>query len=173
MNIDTEKIRNSNPLSNWLCKYGVEVNRKGFAKCPFHNEKTASFRVYSDGTYHCFGCGAHGDVITFVMTIQNLSFKEACELLDKDISYSEQRKIDKIKRHREKQAGLREEASLNYWDAFDEWKDNEERIELFKPCSPEIVPNALFLLALSRRSRLEHNLNIAESAYIKRGVTSG
>jgi len=44
--------------------------------CPFHGEKTPSFYVYDDG-YHCFGCGAHGDVITFVMQSQGLAFMEA------------------------------------------------------------------------------------------------
>jgi DNA primase len=44
--------------------------------CPFHGEKTPSFYVYEDG-YHCFGCGAHGDVITFVMQSQGLPFMDA------------------------------------------------------------------------------------------------
>jgi DNA primase len=44
--------------------------------CPFHGEKTPSFHVYDDG-YHCFGCGAHGDVITFAMQSQGLGFMEA------------------------------------------------------------------------------------------------
>ena len=48
--------------------------------CPFHGEKTPSFYVYEDG-YHCFGCGAHGDVITFVMQTQGSSFPEAVEQL--------------------------------------------------------------------------------------------
>ncbi|MDR1362153.1 MAG: DNA primase [Holosporaceae bacterium] len=50
--------------------------------CPFHTEKTASFRIDPDrGSYHCFGCGAHGDIITFVMEYENLSFPEALEHL--------------------------------------------------------------------------------------------
>ena len=48
--------------------------------CPFHNEKTPSFYVYEDG-YHCFGCGAHGDAISFVMQTQNAGFMEAVEQL--------------------------------------------------------------------------------------------
>jgi DNA primase len=44
--------------------------------CPFHGEKSPSFYVYDDG-YHCFGCGAHGDAISFVMQNQGLSFMEA------------------------------------------------------------------------------------------------
>ena len=44
--------------------------------CPFHGEKTPSFYVYDDG-FHCFGCGAHGDAISFVMQTQGASFPEA------------------------------------------------------------------------------------------------
>ena len=46
--------------------------------CPFHGEKTASFHVYDDG-YHCFGCGAHGDAIGFVMNTEGAGFVEAVE----------------------------------------------------------------------------------------------
>jgi DNA primase len=50
--------------------------------CPFHKEKTPSFHVVEDkGFYHCFGCGAHGDVIGFAMQTQNLGFREAVEEL--------------------------------------------------------------------------------------------
>jgi DNA primase len=48
--------------------------------CPFHGEKTPSFYVYDDH-FHCFGCGAHGDAISFVMQIQGASFPEAVEQL--------------------------------------------------------------------------------------------
>jgi len=48
--------------------------------CPFHGEKTPSFYVYEDG-FHCFGCGAHGDVITFVMKTSGAPFMEAVETL--------------------------------------------------------------------------------------------
>jgi DNA primase len=48
--------------------------------CPFHGEKTPSFYVYEDG-FHCFGCGAHGDVITFVMRSLGSSFPDAVEQL--------------------------------------------------------------------------------------------
>ena len=48
--------------------------------CPFHNEKSPSFYVYEDG-FHCFGCGAHGDAITFVMQTQGSAFIDAVESL--------------------------------------------------------------------------------------------
>ena len=50
--------------------------------CPFHDEKTPSFRVTpARGYYYCFGCGEGGDVISFVQKINNVSFTEAVELL--------------------------------------------------------------------------------------------
>ncbi len=50
--------------------------------CPFHAEKTPSFIVFPDkGNYHCFGCGANGDLFTFVMKTENLDFPEALRLL--------------------------------------------------------------------------------------------
>lgn len=63
----------------------VKLTRKGrehWGCCPFHNEKTPSFSVSDEkGFYHCFGCGAHGDVIGFVMRSQGLPFPEAVERL--------------------------------------------------------------------------------------------
>lgn len=49
--------------------------------CPFHEEKTASMVLYSGNGYHCFGCGAHGDTIDYVMKRDNLNFQEAVKYL--------------------------------------------------------------------------------------------
>jgi DNA primase len=63
----------------------VRLTRKGrehAGLCPFHNEKTPSFYVVEDkGFFHCFGCGAHGDAIGYVMRAENLDFIEAIERL--------------------------------------------------------------------------------------------
>ncbi len=60
----------------------IRRGREFTGLCPFHNEKTPSFSVVEDkGFYHCFGCGAHGDVIGFTMQTENLSFPEAIEQL--------------------------------------------------------------------------------------------
>lgn len=63
----------------------VKLVRKGreyTGLCPFHNEKTPSFTVNeAKGFYHCFGCGAHGDILKFEMDANNLSFMEAIEKL--------------------------------------------------------------------------------------------
>ncbi len=61
----------------------IKTTSKGFARCPFHNEKTASFRVFPDNRYHCFGCGADGDVVDYIMKTQNLSFHDAIKQLTK------------------------------------------------------------------------------------------
>lgn len=49
--------------------------------CPFHDEKTPSFNVYPDGHYHCFGCGAHGTTLGFLMEMDGLTFPQAVEAL--------------------------------------------------------------------------------------------
>ncbi len=60
----------------------VRKGRESGGLCPFHNEKTPSFTVNDDkGFYHCFGCGAHGNVIDFVMHTEGLAFPEAVERL--------------------------------------------------------------------------------------------
>jgi DNA primase len=60
----------------------IKAGREYKACCPFHKEKTPSFTVNDDkGFYHCFGCGAHGDVITYVMETSNMTFPEAVERL--------------------------------------------------------------------------------------------
>jgi DNA primase len=66
----------------------VKLQRRGREStglCPFHNEKTPSFTVSDDkGFFHCFGCGAHGDVIGFVMRSEGLGFPEAVERLARE-----------------------------------------------------------------------------------------
>ena len=63
----------------------VPVSRAGVnfkACCPFHQERTPSFYIYTeDQHYHCFGCGAHGDAISFIRDRENLEFMEAMEML--------------------------------------------------------------------------------------------
>lgn len=61
-------------------------SRNYTACCPFHNEKSPSFSVSPDKQfYHCFGCGAHGNAITFMMEFEQLEFVEAIEELAKDL----------------------------------------------------------------------------------------
>ena len=57
-----------------------KVGNRHTGLCPFHQEKTPSFHVYPDG-YHCFGCGAHGTALGFLMELDGLTFPEAVEAL--------------------------------------------------------------------------------------------
>src|SRR5271154_5762692 len=79
-----EELRGRLPVSEIVGKR-IKLTRAGReykACCPFHNEKSPSFYVNDDKQfYHCFGCGAHGDVIGFTMRHDRLSFPEAVESL--------------------------------------------------------------------------------------------
>lgn len=62
-----------------------KAGREFHALCPFHNEKTPSFTINdSKGFYHCFGCGAHGDVIGFITDYEKLSWQQAVESLARE-----------------------------------------------------------------------------------------
>ena len=79
-----EEVRTRNDIVDVISQY-VKLQRKGssyFGLCPFHNEKTPSFSV-SPGKqmYYCFGCGAGGNVLTFVMEYENFTFVEALKFL--------------------------------------------------------------------------------------------
>jgi len=58
------------------------AGKRAYANCPFHEDRTPSFVIYRDqNTFHCFGCSAHGDVISFVMQKEQIGFKDAIRLL--------------------------------------------------------------------------------------------
>jgi DNA primase len=79
-----EEIREKNDIVEVIGTY-VKLQRKGssyFGLCPFHNEKSASFSVSPEKQmYYCFGCGAGGNVFTFIMEYENYSFPEAMKYL--------------------------------------------------------------------------------------------
>ncbi|WLR49873.1 DNA primase [Bacillus tianshenii] len=79
-----EKIRSENDIVDVVSEY-VQLKKQGrnyFGLCPFHGEKTPSFSVAPDKQiYHCFGCGAGGNVISFIMNIEGQEFPEAAKML--------------------------------------------------------------------------------------------
>lgn len=79
-----EEVRERTSLAD-VVRGHVSLKRKGrdlWGCCPFHQEKTPSFQVRErEGYFHCFGCGAHGNAIDFVMQMQGLPFPEAVEKL--------------------------------------------------------------------------------------------
>jgi DNA primase/DNA-binding transcriptional ArsR family regulator len=80
-----ERIKSANELSAVIAERGIELRKKGrvlVARCPFHEERTASFTITpSKGLFHCFGCGAAGDVIGFLTKHDKLSFSGALQTL--------------------------------------------------------------------------------------------
>lgn len=78
------QLRQNNPIETVMSSY-TNLRKRGrnyVCLCPFHSEKTPSCTVYTDNSsFYCFGCGAGGDVITFIRQIENLDYIEAVKLL--------------------------------------------------------------------------------------------
>ena len=93
----------------------VQLKRKGRlygGLCPFHNEKTPSFYVYPETqSFYCFGCGAGGDVITFIKKISSLSYPEAVKLLAERAGMPEPEEDDGTGRMRSRILSMNKEAA--------------------------------------------------------------
>lgn len=100
-----QELRDSNEIVSVIENY-VELKRSGSTyscRCPFHSERTPSFHVYPNTqSYYCFGCGAGGDVITFIRTIENLDYIEAVRFLAQrsGMAMPEDRDDDSAKKRR-------------------------------------------------------------------------
>ena len=85
MSSEVELIKSRILPSEVIAKKVLLKNRGGtgyVGLCPFHREKTPSFFVNDDKRiYHCFGCGVHGDIFSFIMQDEGISYKEALEKL--------------------------------------------------------------------------------------------
>ncbi len=103
-----EKVRSSSDIVDVVGRY-VKLQKKGssyFGLCPFHNEKSPSFSVSQQKQmYYCFGCQAGGNVFTFLMEYENLTFQEAIKMLAErsgielpEVEYSEEAKRAKDRR---------------------------------------------------------------------------
>lgn len=122
--------------------YGLDFNRAGFARCPFHNEKTASFKIKDRHSAHCFGCGWSGDVISFTGQLFNLDFEQSTRKLINDFglpivsdrkmtlresseltaSYNEAITEYNRRRQAEKERQQRYECLLWVYATLDKWK---------------------------------------------------
>lgn len=76
----SDEIKQSVSMRELVERYGIHIDRKGFCCCPFHKEKTASMKIYKS-SYNCFGCGANGDVFSFLMGMEHCDFKTAYKSL--------------------------------------------------------------------------------------------
>ena len=102
-----EEVRSRTDIVDVISRY-VNLQKKGsqyFGLCPFHNETTGSFSVSPQKQmYYCFGCGAGGNVFSFLMAYENMTFKEAVEELapkcgvtlpQREMTYQEKQRADK------------------------------------------------------------------------------
>ena len=84
-----KQIQESATMYQVLALYGYKLDRRGRMLCPFHREDTPSFGIYADGwRWKCFGCGAGGDVFSFVMQLFGLTFPQAVLRLAGDLGLS-------------------------------------------------------------------------------------
>lgn len=129
-------------------KYGIDIDRHGFARCPFHHEKTASFKVYSgDRGYFCYGCHASGSVIDLVMKLFDVSAGDACRRLSDDFRlglYQEDNssRSKRIAQNREAWALRKREKEQKkiYRGLVDEWNDSIRNLRLVNLLFYETAP---------------------------------
>jgi DNA primase len=126
-----ERLSIEEVVSSYIKLEKVGTNLK--ARCPFHNEKTPSFFVSVDrGTYYCFGCGASGDIFTFVEEFEGLDFKGALKMLaDRAgvplLPYSKDQK--EAESEKEKLYRAMEEACLYFEDNLEK---NQEALQYLR-----------------------------------------
>ncbi len=170
---DTDQIKRAISLRDEMERRGVRVNRRGYALCPFHRERTPSLKVYPDGTFHCFGCGAHGDVISFVGMADGLSFYETCRKLTGEDTPSpgELRRSREERRAREESRADGTAVLLDreraYHSAGDAFAAAQRRVRELRPKGPGDPPSPEWLDALSRLTPLRELLEDATYRYIK------
>ena len=141
--------------------YGIKVRRNGMACCPFHDDKNPSMKV--DQRFHCFGCGADGDVIDFTAKLFDLSPKEAAEKLAQDFGliYDSQapprrryvrQKTEAQKFREDRQRCYR--VLSDYYYLLKKWEaDNSPR-------TPEEKPHPRFVEAIHKKIYVEYLLDL-------------
>lgn len=139
MRYDTETIKRIVTMPDLADRYGVTV-RRGMCCCPFHGERHPSMKIYPDG-YHCFACGAHGDVISWVMQFDGMGFNRACERLCELYGIN-------AERTHETPAETRRAALVN------EYKQACDAVRRLAPRSQDEQPSAEFWQAVHERNRL-------------------
>lgn len=168
-----QTIKDRLAMREVLLRYGYEPNNRGFMCCPFHLEKTPSMKIF-EKDYHCFGCGANGDVITFVQKLFNLSFPDTLKKIDVDFNlnlYGEKTLEELKKSHyqqkqlqakREREKAQKEQAENEYWLIFDEWKRLDDNRRNFAPKTKNEELHPLFIEALQKIEYQKYLLGCAE-----------
>jgi DNA primase len=104
-----DELRARTPIAAYISR-SVKLSRSGREQkgcCPFHGEKTPSFYVYDDH-FHCFGCGEHGDVISFAMKSTNAPFMEVVESLAAEAGLEVPKASPQAAEQEQKRAGITE-----------------------------------------------------------------
>lgn len=114
-----QEVVRRNDIEDIIGQY-VKLRRRGrtcSGLCPFHNEKTPSFTVYPDTqSYYCFGCGAGGDVITFVRQYNNLGYVEAVKQLASRAGMAMPEEDDKEARARQRMLEMNRNAARYFYE---------------------------------------------------------
>ena len=135
---DVDYIKQNVSILDVLNMCGVDYRRSPII-CPFHNEKTGSMYIYEDGNqYHCFGCGAHGDIIDFVQSYYECDFKDAVRQISDyfglggEITLEQKKRLNDAKKRRKRQATERERLQKEWlkWLTAFTWCD---RVLMNKP----------------------------------------
>lgn len=171
------EIRNRLDTQEVFEYYGLRPNRSGFVCCFSHNERTPSMKVYKgSGGYHCFGCGAHGSIIDFVMQYFGLNFQDAISKINTDfslglpigerISLRRRREMEhrQMERQEERNREQRERERLEgeYWAAFDLWKKCDTNKREYAPKSPSEDFHPLYVEAVKNIDYAAYLLDTAE-----------
>lgn len=172
MRYDTAEIKRLVSCPDLLARHGIPLNAKGFCCCPIHGEKTASCRIWTN-RFHCFGCGAHGDVIDLAAALYDTDFKHAADALCAEYglcctdtaSYETARqKAAERARERERLEQKQNELNERYFKLLSLFDDMQDAIKTLAPASPEEVQHPLFVYALCNIDRVRHDLDCADAA---------
>ena len=162
-NIDD--IKRDHPMPEVVRRYGIEINRAGFCRCPFHTEKTASMKIYAQ-SFYCFGCGAGGDVIDFVRLYERCDFKTAFRMLGGEFdSHTKKHALSAYKRDADKRT--REKQTARKAEALDDSRAMLAAYRNALDLIPADSPLRAALLAQYENERLNNEL--LEEEYFKRG----
>lgn len=117
MNPAAESIKARLSMRMVAERYGLEPGRSGYIACPFHAEHTPSLKVYDrpGQGFYCFGCGAGGDVIRFVMRLFRITFPQAMVRLNTDFDLQvlgQSADARSIRRWQQEQAARKQAAEL-------------------------------------------------------------
>ena len=160
-----EEVKQNNPMPEVVRRYGIEINRAGFCRCPFHNEKTASMKIYPT-SFFCYGCGAGGDVIDFVRLYEHCDFKTAFRMLGGDFTgQSNKNVLSAYKRLTDKRTKERQKARKA--QALD---DSRAMLESYRNALKLIPADSPLRAALLAQYHNEQfNNEMLEEEYFKRG----